>query len=365
MKNIPRLALERFISFLPFSTALIDKKLKVLLANQQFEEIMGLSSKMIVEKSCEELFSANKHILNIIERALQNNSVCSESKSTLYRWGRPPIPIEVTASPIGERGNIFQEASLILILKDNSTIAQIESREEQNELIKNMEVFSHRLIHEIRNPLGSIKGAAQMLKKVESLNEDSMEFLNIILSEVSRLNRMTGDLSTFMSNKSVPFERLNIHKIIDRVLNTFSLDNRFRNINFKREYDPSLPEIEGNEDELIQLFQNIIKNAAESQDFQGEIITRTKYTRIAFPKNSKTAHHGYLAIEIIDCGEGIPEERKDKIFLPFFTTKKEGTGLGLAISLKIATKHNGMIEFKNREDEKGSICRITLPFAKD
>lgn len=362
MEYIPRSVLEQFLAFLPFAAALLDNEIKVILANQQFEELMGVSSHIIGEKNRKELFSANPNILNIIETSLKNKTSCSQAKSMLYRWEKNPLPIEISASPAGNISGI-PEASLILIIKDKSTFAEIENREEQTEMMRNMGSFSQWLIHEIRNPLGSIKGAAQMIAREEGISDYSKEFLDIILSEVSRLSRLSGELSFFMSNKQASVENINIHAVVDRVLNMMSLDSSFNNIIFKREYDPSLPGIRGNEDELIQLFQNVLKNAAESQEHKGEIRVRTRYIRIASPKNPDSLKYGHIAVEIIDSGNGIPAEIREKLFIPFFTTKKEGTGLGLAISLKIVTKHDGSIEFEER-NESGTLCRVTLPFPK-
>jgi len=123
MENNPRSVLEQFLTFLPFAAALLDNETRVILANQHFEELMGISSHMIGEKDCRKLFSANPNILNIIETSLNNKSACSETKSMLYRWGKNPLPVEVSAAPAENIADL-PEVSLILILKDKSTVAE-------------------------------------------------------------------------------------------------------------------------------------------------------------------------------------------------------------------------------------------------
>ncbi len=363
MKKNPRAEIEQFLAFMPLAVALLDNKQKVIFANPSFEELMGISSHFMGEKDAGRLFSANPHILKIIKTSGESRAVYSETKSLLYRWGKKPLPVEISAAPASNMES-FPNVALILIIKDKSTVSEIENREEKNEMIRNMETFSQWLIHEIRNPLGSIKGAAQMISRDRNMGASSKEFVDIILSEVTRLNRLSGEISFFMSNKKSIFENINIHSIVDRILNIMALDSAFGDVVFRREYDPSLPEIMGNVDELIQLFQNILKNAAESQECRGEIGVRTKYFRTSAAINLETGKHGFVAVEVIDSGAGIPSHIKEKLFVPFFTTKKEGTGLGLAICLKIVTKHEGSIEFEERK-EGGTLCRVLLPFAKD
>ncbi|MBI5375665.1 MAG: PAS domain-containing protein [Candidatus Schekmanbacteria bacterium] len=362
MNENPAGNIERFISLLPIAVALIGTDGKIFSANNLFEEIAGTSSAILKSLPYRELFSTSPDIIKIIDTSLSKGEVCSNTRSFFYRRGKPVLPVEVSSSPVSPSAGV-PGLSLVLLIKDNSVTREIESREDNIERIKNIESLSHWIIHEVRNPLGSIKGAAQMLMRDNDIKGDSEEFLEIILSEVTRLNDLTKELSLLLSKKEKQLENINIHAVLDHVIKIISLDRAAESATLTKEYDPSLPEISGNFDELIQVFQNIIKNAVQSQNSGGIINVRTRYIRRPVLATQNREDYGYIGVEVTDNGSGIDDDLKEKLFTPFFTTKKEGTGLGLAISLKIITEHNGFIEAENKPDG-GALFRVILPYKK-
>ena len=216
------------------------------------------------------------------------------------------------------------------------------------------------MAHEIRNPLGGIRGSAQLLRQ-EIKNKSHQEYLDIVVSEVDRIDRMVKRMMDLTRPLDLKLKSTNIHKVLEDIL-TLEKDTLTRkNGRFEQIYDPSLPPIEADEDQLKQVFLNLIKNAIEASRKGGriQIITRLS-SGYAIKSTSSPVPQQNIVIEIIDSGEGMDEKTQKKLFTPFHTTKKNGSGLGLPISLKIVKDHNGKIKVTS-EKGLGTTVQVFLP----
>jgi len=222
----------------------------------------------------------------------------------------------------------------------------IEQERATREMIKG-------LSHEIKNPLGGILGAAQILEK--SLDPSYGKFTNIIKKETGRLVNLLNDMALPVTSVNKSF--INIHEVTEHVIDLFQFDLKNKNIIFEKDYDPSIPDIETNKEQLIQALINLVRNSVQALDYKGNIILKTRaepsYT-IGSSKYSLVAK-----IEVIDNGPGIPDDKLKEIFYPMVSTKAEGMGLGLTIAQSIIMQNSGLIECTSKKRE--TIFTIVLP----
>ena len=201
------------------------------------------------------------------------------------------------------------------------------------------------LAHEVKNPLAAIRGAAQLLERDQDL--DGRDLTGLITEEADRICALVDRLEVFSSDYSLVREPVNIHQVLDQV--RLAAKTGFaQDIRFIEQYDPSLPAVPGNHDDLVRVFLNLVKNAAEAMSGNegGEIILTTAYRtglRQSAPGGGKIRLP--LLVSIQDNGSGIPEALREHLFEPFITSKAGGTGLGLALVAKIIGDHGGVIKF--------------------
>jgi two-component system nitrogen regulation sensor histidine kinase GlnL len=213
------------------------------------------------------------------------------------------------------------------------------------------------LAHEIKNPLGGLRGAAQLLEK-QLDSEELKEYTNVIISEADRLQTL---LNRILGPNRMPEKVLvNIHEVLERVRSLVSVEVG-DGIKLVRDYDPSIPEVMADPDQLVQALLNIIRNACQALNGEGEVKLRTRVERkFNIGQNS---HNLVARINIEDSGPGIPKEMIDKIFFPMVTGRAEGTGLGLSISQSLIEQHGGLIECQSEPGH--TVFSIFLPIESE
>jgi two-component system nitrogen regulation sensor histidine kinase GlnL len=245
-----------------------------------------------------------------------------------------------------------------LQVRDMSLFKELEESSKRMDELSHLGVLSLGMAHEIKNPLVAISGSAQLLRK--RLPDQHHKFLDVVIKESERINRMMDRMLDFARPTQLELKLLNIHQILGEIL-LLEKKNRRADIRFVQNYDPSLPQVEGDEDQLKQVFLNLVRNALEAMPEGGtlELMTRihSNYTvkRETHP-NSRQA----ILVEIRDSGIGIGAEELNNIFTPFHTTKSKGSGLGLPLSLKIVENHKGKMIVQS-ETGKGTRVQVFLP----
>jgi signal transduction histidine kinase len=224
------------------------------------------------------------------------------------------------------------------------------------------------LAHEIRNPLGAIKGAAQLLAEPgpEGAKDDptAREFIGIILEEVDRLNRVVGnvlDLARPNDHSVVPID---VNAVIRRTLQVLSAERVGDQVDIQMTLDSELPRVAIDDEQLRQVLMNLIRNAVQAIKERGRVSVSTRVRFGRGTRSGRTPDESFVEINVADTGPGIAQKALDKIFLPFFTTKDRGTGLGLAISQRIVQGAGGRIEVRSYEG-KGSTFTVLLPSAME
>lgn len=333
-----------------------DKDLAIQYMNQAAEQLLGVSLSRVKNTPIQAIISnpaLEQHINHVI-KTLQCH-VTREGRLSVR--GQQPINIDCAITPLIE-GEHFLGILFELTHVDRQLKIARESR-----LINNQETNQtvlRGIAHEIKNPLSGIRGTAQLLQ-LEHDTPSIQEYSNIIISETDRLSKLVNNM--LGSNHPPDKKKINIHQALEhaRQVTEINLD---KNITIKTDYDPSIPEIWGDKDQLIQVVINLINNAIQSlqrsRHKQGIIQLKTRIQRnITIHQQN---HPLVLCTQVIDNGAGIPQELQDKIFFPMITGHAEGTGLGLSISQSLINKHHGLIEFTSKpQDTKFSIL---IPIGK-
>jgi len=331
------------------SIVLVDDNLKIKYMNPSAEDLFQSSFKFAKDQHISLIFSESDYLEEVIQKTVSTKSTFKEHNFHVFIKGvEKIITFSVSFSDELEYKFIFEFVEMDQILKAAKEERMLIQQKANSELLRN-------LAHEVRNPLGGIKGAAQLLKleAPKSFND----YIEIIIQESTRLQKLMDNL---MQPYRLPsFRKTNIHEILEKVRNSLSFE--FSKIEFDRDYDISIPEPEVDSDKLFQAFYNLIRNSCESifksEKNDGRISISTRAERKVIFYNR--LHHTVLAIYISDNGPGIEKNIQDKIFFPLVSNKTNGSGIGLSIVQNFIAVHNGIIDFKSVPGK--TVFKILLP----
>jgi two-component system nitrogen regulation sensor histidine kinase GlnL len=337
---------DSIINSLDETIILFNRKTKAIYINKAGEELLRRSAKDIVGKRFSQLVTGKEAISSHIKKSLVEGR-SFKGKSIALDIGKN-ISVDFGLSPFFVNDQI---EGVILSLSRNIDIAEREDID-----FDSVVYLLGSIAHEIKNPLGGIKGAAQLLgQNTQGASID--EYTDLIVRETDRLDALLNDYLTVCKNPS--FGPVNVHEILEKALAVMNTQLKKSEIKMKRLYDPSLPGIRGDEGKLLQVFLNIIKNAVESMKNGGKLEIATYPSKELFSKGGKTKRMAVIAIR--DSGKGIERKDLEKIFMPFYTKKRKGAGIGLAFSKKSIKDHGGFITVKSQK-KKGTCFSIYLPY---
>ncbi|GAW85516.1 two-component system, NtrC family, nitrogen regulation sensor histidine kinase GlnL [Bathymodiolus platifrons methanotrophic gill symbiont] len=313
---------------------LFNNDLKLTYINTAGEILFEDSARHLLGKTAKDVFGTNTQIHHDLRPCIECNESFFDRELTLDLFHRK-ITISFSATPILENQ---KQPEVLLELQQLDRHLRI-SKEEQLLAQENISRMLMRgFAHEIKNPLGGLRGAAQLLE-LELQDNDLKEYTQIIIEEADRMKALMDKM--LGPNKPPNKVALNIHEALERVRQLVQAEMSDMII-IKRDYDPSIPELKADKNQLIQAFLNIVRNAAQAIHDTGEIILRTRIYR---QMTIAGKHHKLTArIDIIDNGSGIPPELMNQIFYPMITGRSDGTGLGLPIAQSIINQYNGIIE---------------------
>lgn len=323
-------------------------------ANLAAEQFFDTSVATLYRRRLDELLPADSPIFALIQQVLAQGLSVSEYGVTLEtpRIGAHLANLHVM--PIAET----PDAVLVTIYQQSRAQA-IDRQLVHRNAARSVTAMAALLAHEVKNPLSGIRGAAQLLD--QSASPEDRALTRLICDETDRICALLDRMDVFADQRPPVREAVNIHQVLEYVRSI--AENGFaRHVRIRENYDPSLPPVYGNRDQLIQVFLNLIKNAAEAvPEEDGEIVLSTAYRhgmRLALP-GSRTRVQLPIAVTIQDNGEGVPEDLRSHLFDPFVTTKAKGSGLGLALVAKIIGDHGGVIEFESVP--RRTMFRVMLP----
>lgn len=325
-----------------------DQQLRYI--NPAGEVLFRQSARQLLGRPVHELVLDAGQMLEQLDKTISRREVISQTGCRLVLPDGEELRVSCTFTPMAGAGAVEDVLIELRTVDHQMRIEQEESLMAQQRVTTTL---VRGLAHEIKNPLGGLRGAAQLLEG-EISDPELREYTRIIIGEADRLqalmDRMLGP------NQLPNIQTLNIHVVLERVRELVQMEGGSELV-IRQDYDPSLPELQGDPDMLVQATLNIVRNAAQAIDNNGEITLRTRVLR-----NFNIGSRKYrlvMRIEIIDNGPGIPEDLQRQVFYPMITGRSDGTGLGLSISQSLVSRHNGLIEC---ESEPGrTIFTILLP----
>jgi two-component system nitrogen regulation sensor histidine kinase GlnL len=317
--------------------------------NAAAENLFGQSRERILRKSYTLVLNEGL-IKEHLEFVLNKEEPQAVRGCHLKAKHKESITVDCVASPLLKRGKLT-----CVVLELYRTDHQLRiAREEQ--LLSQQEATQtlvRGMAHEIKNPLGGLRGAAQLLD-AELSDEGLKEYTHIIISEADRLQNLVDRM--LGSREPIKNEMINIHEVLERVRRLVKADIP-KNVKLRFDYDPSIPELYADRDNMIQIVFNIVGNALKAVGESGSILFKTRILRNYIINHKQ--HRIALQLEIIDDGKGVPEDISDKLFFPMISGSAKGTGLGLSIAQSLANRHHGVIEFTSKP---GNTCfKLLLP----
>ncbi len=341
------------LEHLATAVILLDEDRRVVYANPGAEVLFAVSAKQITDLPISHVFPGCEILHSAVENAILSHSPFREHEFFISTLRQNSLAVTCTVTPV-------ELAPVCLVLEFQQMDQQLRIAREERMLIQqqaNAELLRN-LAHEIRNPLGGLRGAAQLLEH-ELPQVNLREYTQVIIKEADRLQLLMDRL--LVPHRVPKYESTNIHEVLERV-RSLLLAETPKGILVKRDYDTSLPELIGDREKLIQTVLNIARNAAQAMQSnpsknQNQIILRTRAERQV--TLAKKRYRVAIRLQIIDNGPGIPNEIRDRIFYPLVSGREGGSGLGLTLAQTFITQHRGMIEC---ESQPGHTCfTILLP----
>jgi two-component system, NtrC family, nitrogen regulation sensor histidine kinase GlnL len=338
------------IEHLATAVLLFDRDLHLISINSAGEGLLSVSSKRISGMTPRQIWPKSSFFYEAIQRALFSESTCVERGVDLHLNNDQKIKVDCMITPIIEN-NVAEE--ILVELVDADAFVRVMYEANQQTIQEAAKESVQGMAHEIKNPLGGIRGAAQLLER-ELDNKELHEYTQIIINESDRLRNFVDRMLT-TSNQPAKSD-MNIHEVLEYVISVVCAENS-RPLNFNKDYDPSIPEVNADREQIIQAVLNLIYNAVQAIDDEGIITLRTRIQRQVTIQHRLNRH--IIKLEIIDDGPGVPPEIEAGAFYPMITGRAEGTGLGLSIAQQLIQAHGGLI---NYERQGSNTCfSILLP----
>jgi two-component system nitrogen regulation sensor histidine kinase GlnL len=342
------------LNALPTVIVAVDGERLIIHVNTCGEQFFRSSASSLKGQNLEQLIPRDSPLFELINQARLAGSTVSEYRVTLEspRIGKHVVNIQ--AAPLTELGG-----SVVVSMHELSVAAKIERQLSHRGAARSVSAMAAMLAHEVKNPLAGIRGAAQLLE--QGVAPEDRKLTRLICVEADRVCALVDRMEMFSVGAPLRREAVNIHEVLSRV-RTLAENSFGRHLAYNEKYDPSLPLVYGDRDQLVQVFLNLVKNAVEAAPKEGgEVVITTAFwhgVRFAVPGGQSRVHLP-LMISVQDNGEGISEDLKQHLFEPFVSSKPEGKGLGLALVAKIVGDHGGVIEFESQP--KRTVFRIMLP----
>jgi len=343
---------------LPFPAFVVGADNRFAEANSAAEQMVQVSRKVLRSKSVAEVFGADSIVLDTARQARENHGSLMQYNVDIAMNDRPVMSCNLHVGVLGP-----EQADLLLIIQPTGVAQKMSRSLTHMAAARSVEAMAAMLAHEIRNPLAGISGAAQLLAMTSS--EADQELTSLIEQEVRRIGQLVDRVEHFSDQRPMERKPVNIHDVLDRACRAAKAGFA-THVSFSVEYDPSLPDVAGDRDQLQQVFLNLLKNAAESvDDHRGTIKIRTSYNSgVKFSVAGARTENLPLQIEVIDNGKGIPDNLINDIFEPFVTSKANGSGLGLPLVSKIISGHGGLIECANQNGRTVFCVRLPIWHSK-
>lgn len=339
---------------------LLDTAGRVVFMSPGAEDLTAVSAKHASGKTAIQVFAAHHWLAERITAFMHGEGRrVTDSGELAAPFGRRAM-VRLTISPVIDRDGTT--VGSMMLLHDVVATRSLTETGERGSRVGELAAVAAGLAHEIKNPLGGIKGAAQLLADTLASDPEGLRFTALITREVDRVSALLEQLLELTRPPRLRLGAVNIHKLLQEVL-TLERAAAADALTLRCNFDPSLPDVWADEAQIRQVFLNLVKNALEAMDRKGTLTITTRmetdfHVRAAGQDRSRK----YLSVDVEDSGPGIEPEDYERIFTPFFTTKNKGTGLGLAVSHRLVTQHGGLLRVES-EPGRWTRFRVSLPVA--
>jgi two-component system nitrogen regulation sensor histidine kinase GlnL len=336
----------------------LDAEGNVDLANSAACRILEQSAEAVRGRPVEALLGQDHSLAKLARAVLESSRSAVENECRVERRFESDLAVDVAASPLfGEGG---QMNGAVLFLRDSTIQRSLQEVVAEREALSAFGSIAAGVAHEVKNPLGGIRGAAEILAS-RSSDAKTLDAAELIVREVDRIASLLDDLMVFTHGEALRFAPANIHRVLDDVLDLLSMDPLSRSVEVERRYDPSIPDVLIDADRLTQVFLNVVRNALQAMEQEpGKLVITTRMLLDRHLTTPQGEHFPSLLVEVADSGPGIAEEVLGRLATPFFTTRPEGTGLGLALSRHWVARHGGTLRIESQQGE-GTRVRVQLP----
>ncbi len=344
------------LNALPHPILMVGPDGKIAEANAAAEAFFEVSMMLLRRHVLRDLVPFGSPLLSLVEQVRNHGSAVNEYRVDLSTPRNPGERlVDINVAPVPER-----PGHVVVMLQERTIADKMNRQLTHRGATRSVIALAAMLAHEIKNPLSGIRGAAQLLE--QSATDEDRTLTRLICDEADRIVKLVDRMEVFADERPVEREPINIHVVLDRV-KKLAISGFARQIKLVETYDPSLPPVLANRDQFIQVFLNLVKNAAEAIGDQpdGQIELTTAFrpgVRLQVP-GSKTRVSLPLEFCVKDNGAGVPADLLPHLFDPFVTTKANGTGLGLALVAKIVADHGGIIECESQP--RHTVFRVLMP----
>lgn len=352
--------LESMLDAVLDGVVLLDVDGDIEFINPEACRLLETSPTASLSNSIETLIGADHSIAKLARSVLASGRAAIESDHTIERRVDADVVVDVAASPLMDAHRVDGVA---LMLRDTTIHNTLAEQVRHREALSAFGRIAAGIAHEVKNPLGGIRGAAEILGSRTS-EERSKRAAELIVREVDRISVLVEDFMVFTRGEDLRSAPVNIHRVLDDVLAVAQMDPISQSIEVSREFDPSIPEFLGDFDRLVQIFLNLVRNALQAmEDEGGALVISTRMTldhRLAAPDGRPLPT---LLVELNDSGPGIEPSVLENLATPFYSTRPQGTGLGLAVARHWVARHQGTLRIESAPG-LGATVRVAFPLRR-
>jgi len=344
----------------------VDRSLTIEFVNSAACRMLESSQESLEGMALEQLHGPAHPALRLAREVLASARAASQSEVPIERRFEDALEVDLSVSPLFDTEGDDEPSGVVLVMRDRTLQKDREEWADERERFDAFGQIAAGIAHEVKNPLGGIRGAAEIIGS-RSGDHKTKSAADLVVREVDRITSLVDGLMVFTHGGDLAFESFNIHRVLDDVLTLLDHDPLGDEADVLRLYDPSIPDLTGDPRRLTQVFLNLTRNALQAMHEDSESADRQKTltitTRMTLDYRLSTPGHSSLPtvlISISDTGPGIPDDVQGQLGTPFFTTRDGGTGLGLAVSKQWVARHGGVLRIESALGE-GTTVRVALP----